>query len=70
MDWISVKERLPEPSLPHFPEQSRPVLVYRGGQPEMAFYRFDSQGWFHVTLSNLELAGITHWMLLPDPPAG
>ena len=70
MKWISVKDRLPERRLPHFPEQSYRVLVARGMRPEMSIYRFDYQGWFHPDDSLLELCGVTHWMPLPDPPNG
>ena len=70
--WIPVGQSLPERWLPHFPEQSERILIARRyhRQPEMAFYRFNREGFFHPTYSMLELCGVTHWRLLPPMPKG
>ena len=66
MDWISVKERLPN--------QSMHVLVY-------PVHTFDDKSdprveysWFNGEVFTLDegwnpLDGVTHWMPLPEPPS-
>ena len=74
MDWISVKDRLPEKSGeylvygPHvrtawFAESLRenPQLEYYGAPNLPGFYNGDNEAdWVEY--------GITHWMPLPEPP--
>ena len=58
-DWISVKDRLPEPPaqcLVYSPKMSRP----RG----METATYTELGW----LTAAYFSGITHWMPLPEPP--
>lgn len=52
-EWISAKDRLPE--------YGQKVLVY----PSSYFVTLDKHGW---TGNNGSMAGITHWMPLPEPP--
>ena len=58
-EWISVKDRLPEP-------RENPVLVTYDGGVWMA--------WKHSTHwelpSTLKTNLVTHWMPLPEPPKG
>ena len=63
MEWISVKERLPE--------DRKPVLVYTGGGFICKAYWFntnDSIEWISfVNFEDIE-EYVTHWMPLPEPP--
>lgn len=63
-EWISVKERLPERTLP--PED---VLVYHdlgcGMFIDRAWYSYDKKRWCSVLGMKLK---VTHWMPLPEPP--
>ena len=61
MEWIKVKDRLPE-----FNEE---VLAYTpDGAIWMADYDPEDDGW--KTTDNYQLLeDVTHWMPLPDPPA-
>ena len=53
-EWISVKDRLPEPWVE--------VLVYRGEDWTVVSCEVDTNGkWLHFF-------NITHWMPLPEPP--
>lgn len=67
-DWISVKERLPEPK---FPSQQRGfylVALSNGVVKELAyeFRAYENMlfdvGWHETAYP------VTHWMPLPDPP--
>lgn len=54
MEWISVKDRLPEPWTE--------VLVWRGPEYPIVSSEVTSTGlWCHFF-------NITHWMPLPEPP--
>lgn len=65
MNWINVKDKLPE--------ENADVLIYRGGfiGDLMNVYTYkghneweDEYGYWSIT----EDEGITHWMPLPAPP--
>lgn len=61
MEWISVKDRLPEDIIN--------VLIYNPeleGGVDVAFYDINENEW--CGLSSYRLIGITHWMPLPEPP--
>lgn len=63
MEWISVKDRLPEPGI-------RKVLVFvpheHGGIIDMARY-LGENGWDFVSWKIFD-SGVTHWLPLPEPP--
>lgn len=63
MNWISVKDRLPE--------HDNDVLVYLNNSCAVGFYSQDNKKWFRdrCTCSDcyLELDA-THWMPLPEEP--
>ena len=63
-EWISVKERLPEPW--------KQVLIYsRHDFCESALY-IGAPGKWRVTWNHemLDDDSVTHWMPLPEPPKG
>ena len=63
-EWISVKDRLPEPW--------KQVLIYsRHDFCESAFY-IGVPGKWRVTWNHemLDADSVTHWMPLPEPPKG
>ena len=63
-EWISVKDRLPEPW--------KRVLIYsRHDFCESAFY-IGVPGEWRVTWNHemLDAGSVTHWMPLPEPPKG
>ena len=74
MEWISVKDRLPD--------LDAEVLVYVNGNSFnngpysdigisylTKYYGDRYEGWdWSCTMSNQEV--VTHWMLLPEPPKG
>ena len=63
-EWISVKERLPEPW--------KQVLIYsRHDFCESAFY-IGVPGKWRVTWNHkmLDADSVTHWMPMPNPPKG
>ena len=63
-EWISAKDRLPEPW--------KQVLIYsRHDFCESAFY-IGVPGKWRVTWNHemLEADSVTHWMPLPEPPKG
>ena len=57
MDWISVKDRLPE--------DAQYVIAFNGRTMMSVFY-FDIGAW--KTCDNWCLACVTHWLPLPEPP--
>ena len=61
MDWISVKDRLPE--------NADRVLVSQGevDDVEIAYY-FHGFGWKMLDSEWHNIYGVTHWMPLPKPP--
>ena len=63
-EWISVKDRLPEPG--------KQVLIYsRYDFCESAFY-IGVPGKWRVTWNHemLDADSVTHWMQMPEPPKG
>jgi hypothetical protein len=59
MEWISVKDKLPE--------NASDVLVTDGDAQMVAFYGKLKKLWiFHVDFWHHE--DVTHWMPLPEPP--
>lgn len=63
-EWISVKDRLPERTLP-----PHDVLVYHdlncGMFVDRAWYSYDMGKWCSVLGMKLK---VTHWMPMPEPP--
>jgi hypothetical protein len=68
MEWIDVKDRLPEK------EESVVVHCYHRGDKssymEIAYYNESVKDWLMDCLSELEDYGfeVTHWMPIPTPP--
>lgn len=64
--WILVSERLPEV------EEyacSVSVLVFRNGYTVAeAWYDFEEENWHKSNAIGMLIDGVTHWMLLPEPP--
>ncbi len=58
MEWISVKDRLPE--------IGEPVIIYYGRFVAEAMR--NDNGVFVVSCSDEEAEDVTHWMPLPEPP--
>lgn len=60
MNWISVKERLPE--------QQKPVLVFMSyGKMDVCY--LDGEATFRQAVRAEHTNGdVTHWMPLPEPP--
>lgn len=56
MEWISVKDELPE--------TPRVIVCYRFGVGEAIFL----QGTFYKTDYKTVYPDVTHWMPLPEPP--
>jgi len=65
-EWISVKDRLPERTVP-----PHDVLVYHdlncGMFVDRAWYSHDKKQWCSAIGMKLK---VTHWMPLPEPPKG
>lgn len=59
MEWISVKDRLPD-------DIDRLYLVYTGGVYDIA--ALSSLGNFYDPDNLYEFEGASHWMPLPEPP--
>ena len=74
MEWISVKDRLPEQKKEHNYFISNPVLVFcDDGTIEKALYQKGDgfKNWaiiFGEDYLQLEYNEVTHWMPLPKPP--
>ena len=69
-DWISVNDRLPEPTIPNQQRGIYIVALSNGVVRELA-YEFNhyynmiyNVGW-HTTAYP-----VTHWMPMPEPPKG
>jgi len=62
MEWIPVKERMPDdPSW---------VLVYADGAINcMGFHKGQWRDWTMPQAGNIVIGSITHWMPLPDGPS-
>lgn len=63
--WVSVKSKLPEKSGYYI------AVVNHGGfrSVEIADYRAPLHTWIRANGSFSDRLRVTHWMLLPDPPA-
>ena len=66
MEWISVKDRLPETDEAVITSSSNTKLA-------LAFYmgvgRVLKEGWWELVDGTVEeLEEVTHWMPLPEPP--
>ena len=62
-DWISVKDRLPEPFvsvLTHMPEESPLPTVHEG--------YISRDGIWTAGMFRREPGEVTHWMPMPEPP--
>jgi hypothetical protein len=63
MNWISVKDKLP---------QDAPVLIwYKGfieGDAAVASYSDGAWTLFHTSTNDESIPVPTHWMELPEPP--
>lgn len=68
MNWISVKDKLPEDDVDNdFNDCSDIILVY----PKMSVCRFTSGKffeWLNWDYAKLELTNVTHWIYLEDIP--
>ena len=68
-EWISVKDRLPEPETDviAFAGDYIDILSYRyDRRGNLAFMYMDDSGWWHERIR----PSVTHWMPLPQPPKG
>lgn len=63
-DWISVDDRLPD--------MGQPVIEWGAHEYPTTAYRVNTHNGFRWrTYSDGEvIAGVTHWMPLPEPPSG
>jgi hypothetical protein len=74
MEWISVKDRLPESHLGIDHYVSQPVLCYflNGHLEDCQIYihkeRMDLVWVFCADGEDVDEGSITHWMPLPEPP--
>ena len=61
MEWISVKDKLPD--------DSSWVLVYADGAMNcMGYYKGKWVDWIQAQASNIIINDITYWMPLPERP--
>ena len=69
MDWISVKDRLPElkDRSPNKNLSSDPVLVFSGSISVGVRWKCGDREYF-LSNEEWERNEITHWMTLPEPP--
>lgn len=66
MDWISVKERLPEYTCRAGSETFTHVLVSIGERPRLVTVgMYCNDIWEALNIKNVN---VTHWMPLPEPP--
>lgn len=67
MNWISVKDRLPERFVGL--QRSDIVIVsYDNGVVNTGYYDYYCNCWFDVFEEYV--FNVTHWMTLPEPPKG
>jgi len=64
MEWISVKDGLPESGFN--------VLTYNGNYVHEGYFAYNKnkprRNIFYISGSKIESDDITHWMPLPEPP--
>ena len=68
-EWISVKDRLPEPetNVIAFVGDYIDILSYKyDRRGNLAFMYMDDSGWWYERIR----PSVTHWMPLPQPPKG
>jgi hypothetical protein len=68
-EWISVKDRLPEPETDviAFVGDYIDILSYRyDRRGNLAFMFMDDSGWWHERIR----PSVTHWCAMPQPPKG
>ena len=68
-EWISVKDRLPEPETDviAFVGDYIDILSYKyDRRGNLAFMYMDDSGWWHKRIR----PSVTHWCCLPQPPKG
>ena len=76
MKWISVKERLPEDTLPRFSEVKQikvlTALKSNGGVVTVRTQMRYRDTWCNEVRWRWKYSGseVTHWMPLPEPPKG
>ncbi len=70
--WIPVGERMPEPSYDNPLESDKLAVLQLGRGMVIAQYLFGDKCWCetHERYGPDELASVTHWMALPEPPKG
>lgn len=62
MEWISVKDKLPESGKRYLVQIIEPYF----GTKMIDILRYDSSDWVYDGMP--VLANVTHWMPLPEPP--
>ena len=68
-EWISVKDRLPEPetNVIAFAGDYIDILSYKyDRRGNLAFMYMDDSGWWHEKIR----PSVTHWCEMPQPPKG
>ena len=68
-EWISVKDRLPEPetNVIAFVGDYIDILSYKyDRRGNLAFMYMDDSGWWHEKIR----PSVTHWCEMPQPPKG
>lgn len=65
MQWISVKDRLPEKDVPH--SYSGDVFVTNGKKISSGYYSYPCESWF-TYYDDVSACYISHWMPIPEPP--
>lgn len=64
-EWISVKDRLPEPG-----EKVITFLRLAGSPMIGTGYFMGDDGWYYIGIEAPHHDVVTHWMPLPEPPGG
>ncbi len=60
-EWVSVKDRMPEPGVP--------VLVVYSGHVQYVTYQLEAIEWSSTEGGEtMPLSFVSHWMPLPEPP--